>query len=174
MIVPKQAHHARFTNVLSSRNSIKAVRFILTPVNQNQLVWSLLARLLDLTTRASLHSTVTSISTSWPCSSLEPILIDTDLCRPGTPNKSCSIADTTLTLLSSHHNFALVKLVQILTLILRLILRGQNVHLLPTNRCHVEEIISIIHFTISKLNLQMKSVLFNVENCSNSECLWLV
>jgi len=49
------------------------------------------------------------------CSFLGPLLIDTDHCRPGTPHKSCSFGDG-LTKSSSHHNLALVKLAQILTL----------------------------------------------------------
>ncbi|ROI15141.1 PIH1 domain-containing protein 1 [Anabarilius grahami] len=49
------------------------------------------------------------------CSFLGPLLIDTDHCRPGTPHKSCSFGDA-LTQSSSHHNLALIKPAQILTL----------------------------------------------------------
>ncbi|ROI79356.1 Succinate--hydroxymethylglutarate CoA-transferase [Anabarilius grahami] len=75
----------------------------------------------DLTGQPSLP---TCLNEPWPpmtlspvhrCSFLGPLLIDTDHCRPGTPHKSCSFGDA-LTQSSSHHNLALVKLAQILTL----------------------------------------------------------
>ena len=62
-------------------------------------------------------------------SSLGPCLIDTDQCRPRTPQKSCSFGDA-LTLLSSHHNLALFQ--NTLKLLCLLIFPASNTSTLRT------------------------------------------
>lgn len=75
---------------------------------------NLIAHLLDLTIRASLHSPRASLSHGCPwlcrlftavfqCYFLGTLLIDTDHCIPGKPHKSCSFGEA-LTQSSSHHN----------------------------------------------------------------------
>ena len=66
----------------------------------------------------------TCISEPWPpmtlspvhhCSYLRPLLIDTDLCRPGTPHTSWSFGDA-VTQSSCHLSLVLIKCIQILVL----------------------------------------------------------
>lgn len=70
-------------------------------------IWAPVTQLMDWTTWLSLGR-------PWPCHWLAaaPFLTtlkDTDNCRPGTPQTSCSLGNA-LTQSSSHHSFALFKL----------------------------------------------------------------
>ncbi|MEQ2286394.1 hypothetical protein AMECASPLE_002075 [Ameca splendens] len=88
---------------------------------------------------------------------LLPLLKDTDYCRPETPHNSCSFGYA-LIQPYSHHNLALGKLTQIL--MRAPISFFQHIDfenkmficcliqcIQPTNRCHDEWTISVIHFT---------------------------